>query len=142
MAIVATMLNELLHIKSQIRFANLQEIAWSSRLTVNQERVAALTKQQTAYDKAYNEALDNTKVRTCGNIVVQENNTDTQLAELYAHAKVNFDEEILYMLEDEGEEYEVMVATYETMTKKLQADEESIRGVVDEYAKKDIGFPG
>ncbi len=126
MANTAALLGNLLNTKADINYYTQQSVFWNAKYEANSAKLQEQVKYEEKWEKAFDEAIDNTKELNKGGIRVVVNNQNVMLADKYAHAKVKqYDEELSLELADLDMEYDTMKTMYDTMLEELRAQQES-----------------
>ena len=126
----AAQLGSLLNTQADLNYYTMQLNMWSAKYEANSEKLQKQVKAEEKWEAAFDSAIDNTRElkASCGGttITVKENNTNEQLADKYAHAKVQaYDEELSLELAELDIEYDTMKTMYEALVTELQAQKES-----------------
>ncbi len=126
----AAQLGALLNTQADLNYYTAQLNYWSGKYEANSEKLEKQVKYEEKWEKAYDDAIDNEKeLKVSSNgrqIVVKENNTNKNLADIYAHAKVQqYDEELSLELAELDIEYDTMKTMYEALVTMKQAEKES-----------------
>ena len=125
MANTAALLGNLLNTKADINYYTQQSVFWNAKYEANSAKLQEQVKYEEKWEKAFDEAIDNTKELNKGGIRVVVNNQNVMLADKYAHAKVKqYDEELSLELADLDMEYDTMKTMYDTMLEELRAQQE------------------
>jgi hypothetical protein len=135
----AAQLGTLLNTQADLNYYTMQLNFWSAKYEANSEKLQQQVKYEGKWESAFDSALDNTRELTaCSNgksIKVCVNNTNEDLADQYAHAKVKqYDEELSEELAELDIEYDTMKTMYETMIAQLDATEESEKSLTQKDA--------
>ena len=126
----AAQLGTLLNTQADLNYYTMQLNFWSAKYEANSEKLQQQVKYEGKWESAFDSALDNTRELTaCSNgksIKVCVNNTNEDLADQYAHAKVKqYDEELSLELAELDVEYDTMKTMYEALVTEMQAQKES-----------------
>lgn len=126
----AAQLGTLLNTQADLNYYTMQLNFWSAKYESNSEKLQKQVKYEDKWQNAFDSAIDNTRELKASNggknVVVHENNTDEQLADRYAHAKVQqYDEELSLELAELDIEYDTMKTMYEALVTEMQAQKES-----------------
>ena len=126
----AAQLGSLLNTQADLNYYTMQLNFWSSKYEANSEKLEKQVKYEEKWEKAYDDAIDNTGElkASCGGVCIKvaENNTNKDLADRYAHAKVQqYDKELSLELAELDIEYDTMKTMYEALVTMKQAEKES-----------------
>ena len=130
MANTAMRLGQLLADQASLNTYILYESQWASKYEANHEKLEAQVRYFDKWENAFDSAIDNTRELKASSggktIVVGENNTNEDLADKYAHAKVKqYDEDLSAELAELDIDFDTMKTMYETLVTELQAKVES-----------------
>ncbi len=126
----AAQLGTLLNTQADLNYYTMQLNFWSAKYDANSEKLQKQVSYETKWENAFESAIDNTRELTAScngkSIKVAVNNTNEELADKYAHAKVaQYDEELSLELAELDVEYDTMKTMYEALVTELQAQKES-----------------
>ena len=126
----AAQLGTLLNTQADLNYYTMQLNFWSAKYDANSEKLQKQVKYEDKWQNAFESAIDNTRELTAScngkSIKVAVNNTNEELADKYAHAKVaQYDEELSLELAELDVEYDTMKTMYEALVTELQAQKES-----------------
>ncbi len=138
--ITSALLGSLLSEKANLAFYTIEQVKWSEKYAGIQKKVAAEEKNQAAYEKAYDAAINNNKELKAGGITVSANNINERIAEQYALAKSGFQKEILEELNELDLQYSTMNTLYGTMIEETEAKVKSLESAV-KTSCSDTGLP-
>lgn len=142
MANTAALLGKLLNTNADINYYTQQQIFWSNKYEANSAKLAKQTKYETAWESAFDKAMDNSSELTAGKIKVSKGNQNEAIAEAYAHAKVDeYNEELSLELADLDIEYDTMQAMYNTLLEKMRKQQETESSATS-TAAQDTGLLG
>ena len=116
MANTAALLANYLSTNADINFFTQQMVYWGNQQEANARKLEKMQKYETKWENAVDSALSNREALSCGNVYVESNNQTQELAESYAHAKVEeYDYETLLDLQEKDIEYDTMKTMYDTL---------------------------
>ena len=126
----AAQLGTLLNTQADLNYYTMQLNYWSGKYEANSEKLQKQVKYEEKWEAAFDSAIDNTKELSVScngrKVKVAENNTNKNIADQYAHAKVQqYDEELSLELAELDIEYDTMKTMYEALVTELQAQKES-----------------
>ena len=133
--ITSALLGSLLSEKANLAFYTVEQVKWSEKYAGIQNKLTAAQKDQVAYEKAYDAAMNNNKELKAGGITVSANNINERIAEQYAHAKSGFQEEILEELNRLDIEYDTMNTLYATMIEQSKSKIKSLESATSQAAQ-------
>lgn len=133
--ITSPLLGSLLSEKANLAFYTVEQVKWSEKYAGIQKKVAAEEKKQTAYEKAYDAAMNNDKELKAGGITVSANNINERIAEQYAIAKSDFDESAYEELVELDTEYDTMNTLYATMIEQSKSKIKSLESATSQAAQ-------
>ncbi len=126
MANTAALLGNLLNTNADINYYTQQSIFWNAKYEANSAKLEKQVNYEEKWEKAFDEACNADKdLKIGGKVWVQAGNTNEQLADKYAHAKVKqYDEDLSLELADLDMEYDTMRTMYDTMLEELRTQKE------------------
>lgn len=133
MANTAASLDYLLDINASINYYTQQQIFWSRKYEANHEILAQQEKYFAAYEKAVDNANDESRssdLKMGERVFIAKNTAAAtqEIAEQWGHYKApKYDEAYSEELAELDIEYDTMKTTFDTMLEKLRADQESAK---------------
>ena len=135
MSNTAALLGTLLCTNADINYYTQQSIYWNQKYEANMAKLEEQVKYHEKWEDAFDSAIDNTKALTAGNVTVNQGNKCEQIADAYAHAKVEkYNEELSLELADLDIEYDTMKCMYDTLLQELRAKQESEKSATSDAA--------
>lgn len=133
----AASLAHLLNINADINYYTQQSIFWNAKYEANSAKLEEQVKYEEKWQNAFDSACPADKdLKIGGQVWVKEGNTNEQIADKYAHAKVKqYDEELSLELADLDIEYDTMKTMYDTLLEELRAQKESAKTVTSTNAQ-------
>jgi hypothetical protein len=141
MANTAASLDYLLDLNASISYYTQQQIFWSRKYEANHEILAQQEKYFAAYEKAVDNANDESRSSDLkmGNAVFIAKNTAAatqEIAEQWGHYKApKYDEAYSEELAELDIEYDTMKTTYDTMLEELRAQQEAAKNMTSTNAQ-------
>ena len=128
MANVSALLSSLLAAGYDESYFIQQSIHWNAKYESNVEKLKTQSKYAEKYESAFDAACPAEKdLKIGGKVWVKEGNTCEQIADDYAHAKVQkYDEELFEELSELDVEYEAMKETFDTMLEMIRSQKENL----------------
>ena len=141
MANTAASLQHLLGINADINYYTQQSIFWNAKYEANSAKLEEQVKYEEKWENAFESACNADKdLKIGGKVWVKEGNTNEQIADAYAHAKVaKYDEELSLELAELDIEYDTMKTMYDTMLEQLRAQKEGAKTATS-TAAQDTGL--
>ena len=126
----AAQLGNLLGITADLNYYTMLLNAWAAKYEANSEKLQKQVKYEEKWENAKDDAIDNSRDLSVYQggvlITVGTGNTNVDLAEQYADAKVSqFDEELSIELAELDIDYDTMKTLYEALCEELKAEKDA-----------------